>query len=105
IRTEFAPDYTTISRFSLISNFRLDIKTCSAFTKSILQRYHAPRAMIKRSAKSVIAESYAMARGAPNGSLLDHQSLSRTITGLRRWSIINRELPGEASAALSGLFA
>ncbi|KAL4744975.1 hypothetical protein BDW72DRAFT_211894 [Aspergillus terricola var. indicus] len=49
--------------------------------------------MIKRSAKSVIAESYAMARGAPNGSLMDHQSLSRTITGLRRWSIINREMP------------
>ncbi|KAL4739463.1 hypothetical protein BDV11DRAFT_187477 [Aspergillus similis] len=49
--------------------------------------------MIKRSAKSVIAESYAMARGAPNGSFIDHQSLSRTITGLRRWSIINRELP------------
>ncbi|KAL4980636.1 hypothetical protein BDW66DRAFT_36071 [Aspergillus desertorum] len=49
--------------------------------------------MIKRSAKSVIAESYAMARGAPNGSLMDNQSSSRTITGLRRWSIINRELP------------
>ncbi|KAL5000182.1 hypothetical protein BDV10DRAFT_162813 [Aspergillus recurvatus] len=49
--------------------------------------------MIKRSAKSVIAESYAMARGAPNGSLMDHQPLSRTITALRRWSIINRELP------------
>ncbi|KAL4908093.1 hypothetical protein BDW74DRAFT_115574 [Aspergillus multicolor] len=49
--------------------------------------------MIRRSAKSVVAESYAMARGAANGSFVDYQSLSRTITGLRRWSIINRELP------------
>ncbi|KAL4921823.1 hypothetical protein BDW62DRAFT_208011 [Aspergillus aurantiobrunneus] len=35
-----------------------------------------------------------MARGAPNGSFLDHQSASRTITGIRRWSTVNRELPG-----------
>ncbi|KAL4870749.1 hypothetical protein BDV12DRAFT_165154 [Aspergillus spectabilis] len=47
--------------------------------------------MIKRSAKSVIAETYAMARGAANGSFVDAQP--RTITGLRRWSIINRDLP------------
>ncbi|KAL4960804.1 rRNA 2'-O-methyltransferase fibrillarin-like protein [Aspergillus stella-maris] len=49
--------------------------------------------MIKRSARAVIAERYKMARGggAPN-SYLD-QTASRTITGLRRWSIINRELP------------
>ncbi|KAL2835038.1 hypothetical protein BDW59DRAFT_137006 [Aspergillus cavernicola] len=52
--------------------------------------------MIKRSAKSVVAESYAMARGAPNNSsLTDYQPpSSRTITGLRRWSVINGELPG-----------
>ncbi|KAL4810106.1 hypothetical protein BDV18DRAFT_130294 [Aspergillus unguis] len=49
--------------------------------------------MIKRSARQVVAERFAMARGAPNGSLMDHQS-ARTITGIRRWSIINRELPG-----------
>lgn len=49
--------------------------------------------MIKRSAKSVVD---AMARGAQNGAAMDYQSSSRTITGLRRWSIINRELPGEA---------
>ncbi|KAL4926892.1 rRNA 2'-O-methyltransferase fibrillarin-like protein [Aspergillus undulatus] len=35
-----------------------------------------------------------MARGAPNGFV--DQTTSRTITGLRRWSIINRDLPREA---------
>ncbi|KAE8153978.1 hypothetical protein BDV25DRAFT_167990 [Aspergillus avenaceus] len=42
-----------------------------------------------RSAKAVVSENYsaAMARAQANGSP------SRTITGLRRWSIINRDLP------------
>ncbi|KAB8073674.1 hypothetical protein BDV29DRAFT_191524 [Aspergillus leporis] len=46
-----------------------------------------------RSARAVVAENYsAMARGQANGS--DYQrSPPRTLTGLRRWSIINRELP------------
>ncbi|KAI9370143.1 hypothetical protein BJX61DRAFT_516468 [Aspergillus egyptiacus] len=52
--------------------------------------------MIQRSAKSVVTESYPrMARGAANGPYTDlQQSSSRTITGLRRWSINNKELPG-----------
>lgn len=56
-----------------------------------------------RSAKAVVAEnasrqeSAAMSRGQANGPLDQdlHRSPSRTITGLRRWSIINRSLPGE----------
>jgi hypothetical protein len=61
-----------------------------------------------RSAKSAIAENYfaplssaaSMARGKANGNgFLNHangnQLISRTITGLKRWSIINRDLPGE----------
>ncbi|KAL2865865.1 rRNA 2'-O-methyltransferase fibrillarin-like protein [Aspergillus lucknowensis] len=36
-----------------------------------------------------------MARGAANGSFIEYQpSTSRTITGLKRWSVVNRELPG-----------
>ncbi|KAL2831255.1 hypothetical protein BJY01DRAFT_254370 [Aspergillus pseudoustus] len=35
-----------------------------------------------------------MARGAANGSFVEYQPASRTITGLKRWSSINRELPG-----------
>ncbi|KAL3463018.1 hypothetical protein BJX64DRAFT_258040 [Aspergillus heterothallicus] len=51
--------------------------------------------MIKRSAKAVISESYAkMARGAANGSFVEYQPASRTITGLKRWSAINKDLPG-----------
>jgi hypothetical protein len=59
-----------------------------------------------RSAKSAIAENYfaplssaaSMARGKANGNgFLNHansnQLISRTITGLKRWSIINRDLP------------
>ncbi|KAF5861612.1 hypothetical protein ETB97_012778 [Aspergillus alliaceus] len=49
------------------------------------------------SARAVLSKNYAaaMARGQANGSLAqDHQrSPSRTITGLRRWSIVNRDLP------------
>ncbi|KKK22235.1 hypothetical protein P175DRAFT_0487004 [Aspergillus ochraceoroseus IBT 24754] len=59
--------------------------------------------MNRRSAKSVISEKYArftsaaaMARGPVNGSFLPEyqRSPSRTITGLRRWSVVNNELPG-----------
>ncbi|KAH8426850.1 rRNA 2'-O-methyltransferase fibrillarin-like protein [Aspergillus melleus] len=54
-----------------------------------------------RSAKAVVAEnasrqeSAAMSRGQANGALAQDlpRSPSRTITGLRRWSIINRNLP------------
>jgi hypothetical protein len=53
--------------------------------------------MIKRSAKAVISENYAkMARGAANGSFMEYHPASRTITGLKRWSSINKDLPGKA---------
>lgn len=57
-----------------------------------------------RSAKAVVAENAsrqdpaAMSRGQANGAMAQdhHRSPSRTLTGLRRWSIINRSLPGES---------
>jgi hypothetical protein len=63
-----------------------------------------------RSAKSAIADNYfaplssaaSMARGKANGNGFSNhangnQLISRTITGLKRWSIINRDLPGARS--------
>ncbi|CEL07434.1 hypothetical protein ASPCAL10591 [Aspergillus calidoustus] len=35
-----------------------------------------------------------MARGAANGSFMEYHPASRTITGLKRWSSINKDLPG-----------
>ncbi|OJJ33887.1 hypothetical protein ASPWEDRAFT_112407 [Aspergillus wentii DTO 134E9] len=52
-----------------------------------------------RSAKSVVSENWYSrpdAASAPTNGSLDHDNMrlpSRTITGLRRWSVINRELP------------
>jgi hypothetical protein len=57
--------------------------------------------MIKRSAKAVISENYAkMARGVANGSFMEYQPASRTITGLKRWSSINKDLPGKGFSLL-----
>ncbi|KAE8351254.1 hypothetical protein BDV28DRAFT_158920 [Aspergillus coremiiformis] len=48
-----------------------------------------------KSARAVVTENYsaAMARGQANGSHDHQRASSRTITGLRRWSIVNRDLP------------
>lgn len=50
-----------------------------------------------RSAKTVVSENRFSGLGPENGSLHQEPSLmpSRTLTGLKRWSIANRELPGE----------
>ena len=54
-----------------------------------------------RSAKAVVSEKIARL-GAPNMSHMSHSTTSgmhvsnrpHTITSLRRWSVVNKELPG-----------
>lgn len=50
-----------------------------------------------RSAKAVVSENRFSGLSLENGSLHQEPSLmpSRTLTSLKRWSIANRELPGE----------
>ena len=58
----------------------------------------AEQSAIMRSAKAVVSENRysGLDRSQLDGSLPQDQSRmpSRTITGLKRWSVANRELPG-----------
>jgi hypothetical protein len=89
-------------------------KTCGKYDRLEIHQRNSQRwnhdGNMMRSAKSAIAENYfaplssaaTMARGKVNGNgFMNHangnQLISRTITGLKRWSVINRDLPGEIS--------